>query len=82
MDAESRYMQLYEPYLHRSVGCSQSRPRDSAVADRSTQVDADVGGNSMHGRCTLPAAAQSFRTAPMTIIEGNVDVGRGAQPLW
>ena len=74
-------MQLYEPYLHRSVGYSQSRPRDPAAADRSTQVDADIGGNSIHGRCILPAAARSFRTAPIIIIEGNVDVGRGAQPL-
>ena len=67
--------------VYRRVGCSQGRPRDSAVADHSTEVDSDVGGNSVHSGCTLPATVRPFRTTPVANIEGNVDVSCGAPPL-
>ena len=65
--------------IYQRIGqCSQGRPRDSPVANHSTEVGTDVGGNSIHSRCTLPAAARSFGTTTITVIEGNVDVSRGA----
>ena len=67
--------------VHRRVGRSQSRARDSAVAYHSTQVDADVCSYSIHTGCAIPAAIRPLRATPAAVIEGNVNVSLGALPL-
>ena len=64
--------------VHWGIGCPQSRPRDSAVADHSTKADADVSGNSLHGRRPLLAASRPFGTGSTAAVEGDVTVSVGS----